>query len=246
MKDKLILTGVVMLAAPVGDYDKRLVILTRERGKITAFARGARKQNSVLLAACNPFVFGEIEVYEGRDAYTVARILVKNYFRELTKEPAISAYGFYFLELTNYFTRENIDGSEPLLLLYTALRALLKEAMAKRLIRVIVELKILVINGVYPDVFQCKSCATKEELMYLSKDEHGVLCSGCGRLHQGKEVDRSTIYALQYIISSKLDQLFNFSVTEKVLQELEQVVTAQMNRQVDRTFFALELIQLLK
>jgi len=246
MKDKLILTGMVMLAAPVGDYDKRLVILTRERGKITAFARGARKQNSVLLAACNPFVFGEIEVYEGRDAYTIARIQVKDYFRELAKEPAISAYGFYFLELTNYFTRENIDGSEPLLLLYTASRALLKEVMPKRLIRVIVELKILVINGVYPDVFQCKNCATKEELMYISKDEDGVMCSGCGRLHQAKEVDKSTIYALQYIISSKMNQLFNFSVTEIVLQELERVVTAQLNRQVDRTFFSLELIQLLK
>lgn len=246
MKDKLILTGMVMLAAPVGDYDKRLIILTRERGKITAFARGARRQNSILLAACSPFVFGEIEVYEGRDAYTISRIQVKNYFRELTKEPVISAYGFYFLELTNYFTRENIEGSESLLLLYSALRALLKEEVPRPLIRVIVELKILVINGVYPDVFTCKSCSTKEELMYISNDGNGVLCNSCGMLNRGRAVEGSTIYALQYIVSSKMDQLFTFSVTDHVLQELEQVVTAQLNRQVDRTFSALELIQILK
>ena len=246
MKDKLILTGMVMLAAPVGDYDKRLVILTRERGKITAFARGARRQNSILLAACNPFVFGEIEVYEGRDAYTISRIQVKNYFRELTKEPVISAYGFYFLELTNYFTRENLEGSEALLLLYTSVRALLKEIVPRRLIRVIFELKILVINGIYPDVFNCKACATRDKLIYMTNDENGVLCSDCGMLHGGRAVEGSTIYALQYIVSSKLDQLFTFSVTERVLEELERVVTTQLNRHVDRTFSSLELIQLLK
>lgn len=235
-----------MLAAPVGDYDKRLVILTRERGKITAFARGARRQNSILLAACNPFVFGEIEVYEGRDAYTIARMQVKTHFRELTKEPVISAYGFYFLELSNYFTRENLDGSEPLLLLYTTLRALLKEVVPRRLIRVIFELKLLVINGIYPDVFNCKSCTTKDELKYMTNDENGVLCKECGILHKGRAVEGSTIYAMQYIVSSKMDQLFTFSVTEQVLQELERVVTTQLNRQVDRTFSALELIQILK
>lgn len=152
MREQISVTGMVLMAAPVGEYDRRLVILTRGRGKITAFARGVRRPGNQLMAAAAPFVFGKFLLYEGRDAYTLAGTEVENYFREIAGDMEAACYGSYFLELADYYGRENIDATETLRLLYQSLRALLKPSVPNRLVKPVYELKLMEINGEYREL----------------------------------------------------------------------------------------------
>lgn len=152
MREQISVTGMVLMAAPVGEYDRRLVILTCGRGKITAFARGVRRPGNQLMAAAAPFVFGKFLLYEGRDAYTLVGAEVENYFREIAGDMEAACYGSYFLEMADYYGRENIDATETLRLLYQSLRALLKPSVPNRLVKPVYELKLMEINGEYREL----------------------------------------------------------------------------------------------
>lgn len=151
MREMIPMTGMVIKSTPVGEFDKRLVLLTRERGKITAFARGAKRPGNLLMAPSRPFAFGTYRLLEGRDAYNLQSAEITNYFEDLSLDMELACYGQYFLEVADYFSRENLDGSGMLLLLYQTLRALLKPQIPNPLIQRIFELKAMVVNGEYSE-----------------------------------------------------------------------------------------------
>ncbi len=151
MRETVSLTGMVLKATPSGESDRRLVILTKERGKITAFARGAKRPGSQLMAVSRPFVFGQFRLYEGREAYSLHGAEISNYFTELAEDVEAACYGSYFLEFADYYCRENVDGREMLLLLYQSMRALLKPALPDHLVKLVFELRAMAANGEYTE-----------------------------------------------------------------------------------------------
>ena len=209
-------TGMVLSAAPVGDYDKLVVLLTRERGKIRAFARGARRPGSALMAAANAFAFGEFQIYEGRTSYTMSQASIQNYFGELMTDFEGACYGPYFLEFADYYTRENADGSDFLKLAYQSLRALLVPSLPRKLVRYIYDLKAMTYSGECPQTFEQFS---------------------------DWNLNPSTEYALQYVVAASVEKLYTFLLTEEVFAEFARVVTWIRKHYVEHRFKSLEILE---
>lgn len=215
MQDLCLVTGMVLSQTPIGEYDRRVCILTKERGKISAFAKGARRPGSRFMAATNPFSFGQFKLYEGKTSYNIAEADISQYFEELRTDYIGAYYGMYFLEIADYYTREGNDEREMLKLLYQSMRALLHPSLPNELVRCIYELKALAVNGEYPGV--PSSPALKE----------------------------STVYTLHVIASAGVERLYTFTVTEEVLKELKQVAGRYRKEFMDRPFKSLEILETL-
>lgn len=212
MQELCSVTGMILKAEPFGEYDRRVVILTRERGKIAAFARGARKQGSRLLASTNPFCFGEFKLYEGRSSYSVSEAVISNYFEALREDFEGACYGMYFNEVIDYYTRENNDEKEMLKLLYQSLRALCHKGLDNRLVRYIFEIKALAVNGEYPGI------------------------------PEKREYQQSTVYALSFIVNTSIEKLYTFMVTDSVLAELKEIADDYRHKFIDRKMKSLEIL----
>ncbi|MFI3172733.1 MAG: DNA repair protein RecO [Eubacteriales bacterium] len=244
-------TGMVLVAGGIGEYDRRIELLTKERGRISAFAKGARRPTSSLVSATNPFVFGKFTLYAGRNSYTVVHAEIENYFAELRMDIEAAYYGFYFLEVASYYTREGSEATELLKLLYQTFRALTKNTISRALIRVIFELKAMTIEGEGPQVFQCLTCGNDkfesvEQEVVFSSQSGGIVCRECMAKKSEYEkvinMDNSTMYAMQYIVCSSIEKLYTFKVDNQVLHKMQKITQKYMAQYVDKQFKSLEML----
>ena len=117
MAEKSKITGIVLSVFPIGESDRRLTILSRERGKIQVFARGCRKVRSPLHALAQPLVAGEFVITDSRTYSYLVSGEGRDFYPELKEDLDAIYYSSYFAEAAGYFTVEGQDEREMLNLL---------------------------------------------------------------------------------------------------------------------------------
>ena len=215
MTELTVVKGIIIKVEPIGEYDRRIVMITDDRGNISAFAKGARRTGSKFVAATNLFCFGEFALFNGRNSYTINEARISNYFSFLRDDFKSAYYGMYFAEIADYYCHENLNDKDMLTLMYQSLRALESDRFDNRLVRACYEIKAVSLQGEFRGV---RDNATYEA---------------------------DTLYALDYILKTEPIKLYRFSVKENILEELVAIGKDTVRYSIDIPLKSAEILDTL-
>lgn len=217
-----------MRSRPFGEADRLITLLTWERGKISAVARGARKVKSKLAAGVDLFTYGEYTLYRGRNLDTITGQSVKEYFPRFRASTQLYPYALHLAELADRL----ISGEEPCRescqLLLAGWR-LLAEGVDPELLCRAYELKLLALGGYRPGLDGCVACGSPEA-GYFNAGHGGLLCGSCGG---GIRLNAGTVALAGRLLATPLEKVKLIRYWPAQLMELAQITSAFLRYHLD-------------
>ncbi len=233
--------GLIIREQTTGESDRLVTLLTDEFGIIKAFVRRAKTYKSQNLSSTSLFVYGEFKLFKGKDAYVIDNAQPMEMFFDLRGDLERLALAQYFAQLTYYLGQEEQPSHEMLRLILNALHLLCKGSKDTKLIKAVLEMRMLCLGGYMPDILACYRCGTYEsETMFFDIEEGCIYCKDCFRNH-AITVPMSVITAIRYIcLSQDIAKLFSFKLSEENLELLSSVCEKYLLSRVDGRLTALE------
>jgi DNA repair protein RecO (recombination protein O) len=175
--------ALVLRTYPLGETSKVVVLLTRERGKLRAVAKGVRGPRPRYRSALEPLSEVRVELF-GRQGAELFRMgeceLVRSAFPDGGRGPEAALALSYFAELLDAFGQEGEADDAVYRLAVAVIRAAEAGGAASVLARYL-EAWLLRLNGVYPPLDRCASCggALPAGALHYHAPAQGFACDGC-------------------------------------------------------------------
>ena len=176
--------ALVLRAYKLGETSKVVVLLTRDRGKVRAVARGARGGKPRYQSALEPL--SEVRVtLHGRQGAELLRLgqceLVRSAFPSIGRGLDAAMSLSYFAELLDAFAQEG-EAEDPVYRLALAVLAAASEGGDVALLSRYLEAWLLKLSGLYPSLDRCAGCdgALPAGALSYHHAAHGFVCAACG------------------------------------------------------------------
>ena len=224
----------------VGEADRFVTALTRDRGLIRASARGAQKIKSRNATATSLLTYSRLTLVEGRDKYIITEAAPLRVFFDQKNDIYALSLAQYFCELANAFAPREEPAEEALRQLLNALHLLATGGKDRRQIKAVTELRLLTQAGYMPALGGCVRCGKADGGLWLSPADGTLRCDTCGRAPDSVAVSDSVLAAMRYIIGAPPEKVFGFSLPDAALDELAAVCEKFLLCQGNRAFKTLD------
>ena len=217
----------------VGESDRLVTLLTADYGLVKAFVRRAKNIKSNNVSATSLFAYSEFTLYRSREAYVVDNAVANEVFFDLRKDINALSLAQYFVQLAYFLCAEEQPAPDTLRLLLNALHLLCKGKKSHKLIKSVVELRMLALGGYMPNLLACYRCGTYEsEVMYFDVQEGCIYCQDCFR-NNALTAPLGVITAMRYICLSDLGKVFSFNIGEENMNILSDITEKYTLSRID-------------
>ena len=240
---KTVVTGVVLRTTDTKETDKILTVLSPQLGKIPVIARGARRKNSRLAAACQLLAYDELTVYKRGAWYLLDEAATLELFPGVRRDIVQLSLASWFAELTEAVCPEEAPAPELAALLLNGLYALCYTEKEPQLVKAAFQFRLMALAGFEPLAEGCAVCGARDVRAPMLDIFGGfVTCGGCKSPDSRMRLPLTEggLAALRHVLSADGKRLYSFTLEKSALQTLDHAGEAFIAAQLERSFRTLD------
>lgn len=246
--------AIVIKRIELGEADRLLTVFTRERGKLKALVKGARKPLSRLAGHLEPATLTYCQLQESKTFFIVTGAEIKEAYGTIHTDLAKTGLVYYLLEMVDLLTHENDQHEEVFTLLAQSLDWLDQESyedeQRKRryqLLAAAFVLKLLSTLGYRLELDGCINChqPLKPTSNFFSLNNGGLLGPSCRIADpQSLAVSPSVIKALRLLLTGPIVVIDRLAEAKRVREELVRIIESYLHYYTGRELYSAHFLQL--
>ena len=217
--------GIILRETMTGEQDRLVTVLTRSNGIIKAFVNGARNPKNKNVSSTGLLCYSDFMINKTqKGVYIIREATAKEMFFSLRDDIVNLSLAQYFAELTYELSPREEDSSEFLSLILNSLYLLSTGKRSRKIIKSVIELRMLTLAGYMPSLICCENCGAYEsEIMYFSPYTGELYCELCKGVQKRSRLNLATVTAMRHICFSTSDKIFSFKLPDEQLNVLSDV-----------------------
>jgi DNA repair protein RecO (recombination protein O) len=240
--------AVILKRTDFDEADRLLAFFTPHRGKLRAVAKGARKPSSRKSGHLELFSHTRLLLAKGRNLDIVTQAETVEPFLALRDDLLRTTYAYYAAELADRFTTDE-DENRPLFDLLLAVFDWLSRAADLALAARYFELRLLMLVGYQPQLFQCVGCQAEIQpaINYFHPGEGGVLCPRCGEgRSEVTPLSLNALKVLRFLQTRDFKTVQLLRVRPALHAELEKVMLHYITYMLERNLKSVDFLHRLR
>ncbi len=238
--------GLILRDLTVGDKDRIITVLTKEKGIISCYVKNALMVKHHNFAATTPLTYSRLCLYRNRGMYIVDQAEAIRSFYNFSMGVKEFALSQYLCELAIETIPAETESDGQLELLLNCLHVLVNGIKTNDVIKAVFEIRLATLGGNMPNVIYCAECGTYDSpMMFFDPYTNKMLCEDCFR---GQEefcaLSRGAVTAIRYIITAAPKKIFSFMVSQESMEQVARISEIHMTELVGRQLKTLNYYQL--